>query len=241
MPDQRASSIDMRELLRSILADENNADTDDTDTASLYFTGADTAQLFCYAMSEHSLADGCRAGYSKDPVFSQVWKLLKEGRDSVNNYRLKENLIWLVENEQWRLCVPNDESLQTKILFSEHDCLSKGHPGVHKTTKFVQKHYYWRTMHRFIKRYVETCEKCQRNKFRQIKAPGKLRSLPIPEARWNDVTMDFIVDLPKSNGYNAIWVIIDRLSKRGHFIPIKSGDMESTVTDLSHSKWNLSC
>ncbi|GMF64445.1 unnamed protein product [Phytophthora fragariaefolia] len=74
-------------------------------------------------------------------------------------------------------------------------------------------------MSKYIQRYVNTCELCQRNKARQTKPPRLLQSLEIPEGRWIDVTMDFMVALPKTAaGKDAIMVIVDRLTKRAKFI-----------------------
>ena len=54
------------------------------------------------------------------------------------------------------------------------------------------------------------------------KPSGKLQPLPIPEWKWERITMDFVVGLPRSrDGYNSIWVIVDRLTKSAHFLPIK--------------------
>ena len=74
-------------------------------------------------------------------------------------------------------------------------------------------------MKKTVERYISTCEKCQRNKTRQTKPPGTLHSLSIPDARWRKITMDYITKLPSSSGHDAIWVIVDRLTKRLHLIP----------------------
>jgi hypothetical protein len=70
--------------------------------------------------------------------------------------------------------------------------------------------------------YVAKCDTCQRVKAVHLKTTGPLQSLPIPSWKWDDISMDFIVGLPKtSKGFDSIWVIVDRLTKIAHLLPIK--------------------
>ncbi|POM79725.1 Retrotransposon protein, Ty3-gypsy subclass, partial [Phytophthora palmivora] len=87
-------------------------------------------------------------------------------------------------------------------------------------------------MSKYIQRYVNTCELCQRNKARQTKPPGLLQPLEIPEGRWIDISMDFMTALPRTEaGKDAIMVIVDRLTKRAKFIASKtSATAEETAT-----------
>ena len=248
-PEQRASFVDMQTLLRSFLEADHADEVETTD--GLYFGNGDIAELFCYTMSERDIASSCRKRYPTDPEFATIWQGFQDGRDDAvanqevkdaeeaevvahhEGYKLEDGLIWKIEESRWKLCIPEDEELRLKIAFSEHDTLSKGHPGTKKTIAFMKRHYYWKGMDKFVRKYVSTCEKCQRNKHRQSRAPGRLNSLPVPEARWNDITMDFIVDLPESDGFNSIWVIVDRLSKRSHFIPVTMGEGNSSAENCA--------
>ncbi|KAE8997649.1 hypothetical protein PF011_g15395 [Phytophthora fragariae] len=88
-------------------------------------------------------------------------------------------------------------------------------------------------MMKYIQRYVNTCEMCQRNKARQTKPPGLLQPLDIPKGRWTDVSMDFVVSLPVSaNDNNAIMVIVDRLTKRAKFIATKTTDNTTEIANV---------
>jgi hypothetical protein len=76
-------------------------------------------------------------------------------------------------------------------------------------------------MKREIARYVSECDICQRVKASHLKTAGVLQPLPIPSWKWQDISMDFIVGLPNSSQrHDSIWVIVDRLTKTAHFLPV---------------------
>ena len=78
-------------------------------------------------------------------------------------------------------------------------------------------------MKREIARYVAECDVCQRVKAEHLKPAGTLQPLPIPSWKWEEIGMDFITGLPRSSqGYDSIWVIVDRLIKSAHFLPVKT-------------------
>ena len=70
-----------------------------------------------------------------------------------------------------------------------------------------------------VAKYVEGCDLCQRHKNRAKAPVGKLMSNSIPEKPWRHISADFIVKLPLAQGYNAILVVCNRLTKMAHFIP----------------------
>ena len=74
-------------------------------------------------------------------------------------------------------------------------------------------------MRDFIKDYVNSCTICGQNKSRRHWPFGLLKPLPVPIWPWDSISMDFIEELPNSNGYNSILVIVDRASKQSIFIP----------------------
>jgi hypothetical protein len=87
----------------------------------------------------------------------------------------------------------------------------------------LKQHYWWTKMKIEIARYVARCDTCRRVKAIHMKTAGPLQSLPIPTWKWEDISMDFIIGLPKTDkGFDSIWVIIDRLTKIAHFLPVKT-------------------
>ena len=77
-------------------------------------------------------------------------------------------------------------------------------------------------MKRGIEKHVAESDTCQRQKTENIALPGKLQPMNIPNKKWEEISMDFITCLPQAEGNDATWVIVDRLTKYGHFIPISS-------------------
>jgi hypothetical protein len=94
------------------------------------------------------------------------------------------------------------------------------HEGLHKTFQRIRANFYWPKMREDIKATIHECEVCQRHKVEQLSLAGLLHPLPIPKQVWEDISMDFVDGLPVSNGKSSIMVVVDRLSKYSHFIPI---------------------
>ena len=90
-----------------------------------------------------------------------------------------------------------------------------------KTTELVSRQYYWPGLRVTIKQYVKNCDICQGSKGARHASYGMLQSNEVPEQSWKSITIDFITDLPTSNGYNTVLVVIARLTKMSHFIPCK--------------------
>jgi transposase InsO family protein len=119
-----------------------------------------------------------------------------------------------------RLCVPDDPELRTQIIADMHDPPYRGHLGYHKTLQAVKRSYYWPNMADSVLAFIRSCDSCQRVKPRVGKPPGLLQPLPIPQEPWVSVSMDFVTGLPKSKGgYDAILVVVDRLTKMVRLIP----------------------
>ena len=104
------------------------------------------------------------------------------------------------------------------------------------TYKLISRNYLWPNMRKVITRYLSNCDTCARIKPVRHKPYGQLKPFKIPVARWNSVSMDFIVGLPESNGYNAILVVVDRLSKMAHYIPTTEKVTSEQVAQLFFNK-----
>jgi hypothetical protein len=103
-----------------------------------------------------------------------------------------------------------------------------GHSGFLKTYHRVKKDFFWDGLKTNVQRFVVECVVFQQNKV-EIKTPGLLQPLSIPSQRWEEVSMDFITGLPKSEGKSVIMVIVDRLTKYAHFCALSHPFKASTV------------
>ncbi|WVZ58663.1 hypothetical protein U9M48_008906 [Paspalum notatum var. saurae] len=121
-----------------------------------------------------------------------------------------------------RLVVPKDMELRKKILDEAHTSMLTMHPGSNKTYQDLKQKFWWTRMKREIAKYVSECDVCKRVKVDHLKPGGMLQPLNIPAWKWEDIHMDFVVGLPRTQkGYDSIWVIIDRFTKSAHFLPVK--------------------
>ena len=110
------------------------------------------------------------------------------------------------------------------------------HRGFKKTLQYVRRHFYWPGMDKELHEYIKICPKCQEAKSIDQNKLGKLRPFPPPQKKWEQISMDFIFDLPRANTKkSAILVVVDKLSKHTHFIPIES---KHTAKDTAKGFYN---
>ncbi|KAI5335023.1 hypothetical protein L3X38_025156 [Prunus dulcis] len=121
------------------------------------------------------------------------------------------------------LYVPNDEVLKMEILKEAHESVFAMHPGSTKMYHTLREHYWWPFMKKEIAEYVRRCLICQHLKVERQKPSGLLQPLPIPEWKWELITIDFVFKLPrKQSQHDGVWVIVDRLTKSTHFLPVRA-------------------
>ena len=101
----------------------------------------------------------------------------------------------------------------------------------------LREKFWWHGMKREIGSYIARCDVCQWVKDKHQRPAGLLQPLKIPEWKWDEIGMDFITGLPRSNrGHDSIWVIIDRLTKVAHFIPVKTTHTGTQLANLYISR-----
>jgi hypothetical protein len=128
-----------------------------------------------------------------------------------------DGVLWFKD----RIVVPKDFELHRKIMDEPHRSWYSIHLGINKMYQDLKKNFWWTRMKREIARYVSECDTCRRIKSDHLRPIENLQPLSIPEWKWENICMDFIVGLPRtSRGCNSIWVIVDRLTKSAHFIPV---------------------
>ena len=140
-----------------------------------------------------------------------------------------------------RLWVPED--LYSLVLREVHDQIASDYPGCQKTVSLLARNYYWPKMKDTVYRYIQNCHICRRAKAPRDQYNGLLKPLPISTRPWTNVLLDFVTELPHSNGYNAVLMVIDRLIKERHYIPCTTDEngttAKATAYLLLNNVWKL--
>jgi hypothetical protein len=118
-----------------------------------------------------------------------------------------------------KIYVPKDRDLRCRIVEQHCDTRIAGHAGCFKTLELISHNYWWPQMSCYIGIYVKHCDLCNRTKVQCRRPIGELHPSETPEAPWDMISVDFIVELLESHGYDTIMCIVDSLTKHAHFIP----------------------
>jgi hypothetical protein len=167
-------------------------------------------------------------GQTGDANIQEIKDLMAEGRGP-NFTEDEKDTIWFKN----RICVPEIDSLRETILKEAHDSDYSIHPGSTKMYQDLKQKYWWYGLKRDVAAHVAICDVCQRVKAEYQRPTGLLHPLKVPEWKWEEIGMDFIVGLPRTQkSYDSIWVIIDRLTKVVHFISVKTTYKGSQLAEL---------
>ncbi|GKC96206.1 putative reverse transcriptase domain-containing protein [Tanacetum coccineum] len=146
----------------------------------------------------------------------------------IKNLEPRADGMLCLRNRSWIPCFGN---LRTLIMHESHKSKLSIHPGSDKMYQDLKKLYWWPNMKAEIATYVSKCLTCTRVKAECQKPSDLLVQPAIPIWKWENITMDFVTKLPKtSSGQDAIWVIVYRLTKSAHFLPMKETDTMEILT-----------
>ncbi|KAJ9560649.1 hypothetical protein OSB04_005809 [Centaurea solstitialis] len=155
----------------------------------------------------------------KERIKGQVDRLVADSRGLLTRYG--------------RVWVPVSCEARQTLLDGAHKSKFSIHPGATKMYRDLRASYWWPGMKREVARYVEKCLTCLRVKAEHQRPHGKLQPLEIPEWKWEHVTMDFVTGLPTTvRKHDAIWVVVDRLTKSAHFIAIWEASSSEVLADI---------
>jgi hypothetical protein len=177
---------------------------------------------------EPTLEQEIRKGQTGDAKIQEIKDLITEGRGPEFTED-EQGTIWFKD----RICVPDIESLRETILKEARDLDYSIHSGSTKMYQDLKQKYWWYVLKRDVVAHVAMCDVCQRVKAEHQRPAGLLHPLKIPEWKWEEIGMDFIVGLPRTSaGYDSIWVIVDRLTKVAHFNPVKTTYSGAKLAEL---------
>jgi hypothetical protein len=182
----------------------------------------------------HALA-GVRLEGDERNILQEIWCSLKDDVQEESVVKATRELQkdkgrGTVKSTEWsesdwllmfcgKIYVPKDRELRPRIVGQHHDTCIAGHAGHFKTHGLISRNYWWPQMSCYIGTYV-TCDLCNQIKVQHWRPIGRLHPSETLEAPWDMISIDFIVELPESHGYNAIMCVVDSLIKHTHFIPM---------------------
>lgn len=181
-----------------------------------------------------SAADRIRRAQSEDEFCQQV---MEHVRDQTRRSPLDITLAYCTIDDEGllryrdKIWVPELDDCRTHLIQEVHDQPVVGHVGLARLLAILKRQFYWPRMDKTVARYVQNCHTCKRAKPSRDPRHGVLNPLPIPYQPWKDISMDFVTGLPMCQGYNAVLVVVCRLSKERHFIPCLSGDGGTSATE----------
>ena len=165
-------------------------------------------------------------------------RLAQERDEEIKGWALNNKTEYQTSNNgtivvNGRVCVPNDRALKEEILRETHQSKFSIHPGSNKMYRDLKRYYHWVGMKKDVARWVAKCPTCQLVKAEHQVPSGLLQNLPIPEWKWDHITMDFVTGLPTGikSKHNAVWVVVDRLTKSAHFMAISDKDGAEIIAE----------
>jgi hypothetical protein len=125
------------------------------------------------------------------------------------------------------------KSNRLSFMQEMHDQFASNHSRLNKTIKLLRKNHRWSEMIRNVKQYVRNCHTCKRIKTARNKYHEMLNSLSILDRSWTDIIFDFVIELSDNKEYNAIFMIINRLSKMHHYISCIIDKNDTTIEEIA--------
>jgi len=176
--------------------------------------------LTAYTTPSASLLEVVLAAQRIDPfVKNEEWRTPRPHRQKAV-WKIDANGLLRMNGKAY---IPESSSLRGEIMLINHDDPHASHFGSAKTLELLRRHYFWEGMAAEVKEYVKTCDICQRTHVHRHRPYGALASLPQPTGPWQEISMDFITDLPPSTGegnvFDSIFVVVDRYTKMSLYIP----------------------
>jgi hypothetical protein len=181
---------------------------------------------------ESTLEQEIRKGQESDEKIKEIKAQINLGKTS-DFIEDEQGTIWFKK----RICVPKIMHLRQLILIEAHDSTYSIHPRSTNMYQDLKEKYWWYDLKRDVATHVALCDVCQRVKVEHKRPTRLLQPLKVPEWKWEEISMDFIVGQPRTrDDYDSIWVIVDRLTKVAHFIPMKTTYSGAQLVELYMSR-----
>ncbi|KAJ0430223.1 putative nucleotidyltransferase, Ribonuclease H [Helianthus annuus] len=196
-------------------------------TAADALSRVSAATLFALSSRAVSFIDQLKEANQTHPELLHWQQQLKDQASSCSAFKFKDGLLFYND----RLVVPANSPLRQQLLMEFHSSPTGGHAGITRTFHRLAANFFWKHMRQDVTNFIHSCHICQQTKTSSLSPAGLLQPLPIPELVFESIALDFITCLPPSHGKTVIMVVVDRLSKYGHFIALPSSFSSSTVAE----------
>lgn len=180
--------------------------------------------LYAISSPSISLMDNIKDEVATSPTIQDIITKVSKGTES-KDWAVRDGLL-LYKNRVYLLPT---SPLVPEIVSAIHNST---HEGIQEILVRVKADFYWQGMKATIHDFVKSCHVCQQHKWENMHPAGLLQPLHIPEQIWTDISMDFIDGLPKVAGKSVLLVVVDRLSKYAHFLPMSHPYTASSVAHL---------
>jgi len=173
-------------------------------------------EAFIYAISiiQSNWITNARDEWKNDEEVCTLIQNLQQDPSTYETFSWNNDSLWY----KYCLYLCKNSQLKQNILRELHTSPLGGHSGFLKSYHRVKKDFFWDGLKSNIQKFVAQCLVCQQNKVEPINTSGLLQPLSILIQSWEEVSMDFITSLPKSEGKSVIMVVVDRLTKYAHFV-----------------------
>ncbi|GJR38616.1 putative nucleotidyltransferase, ribonuclease H [Tanacetum coccineum] len=171
----------------------------------------------------------------KDLELMEVELVVRGSEGYIASLKIEPNLILRIKEAQkedgelWSVV----QNMKNAILTEAHSSPFSIHPGSIKMYRDLKQNFWWNGMKQKVARFVAKCLTCQQVKIEHQRASGLLQPLDIPTWKWEQISIDFVTRLPRTFKKNdAIWVVVDRLTKSAYFLPIQQGYSGSKLAKI---------
>lgn len=161
--------------------------------------------------------DSIQGEIRQDPFIQHLTAALSQQGEAPKGYFMEGGIL----KYKGRVVIPSKSSVVGALLHEYHNSPVGGHSREVKTYQSLAREWFWPGMRKMVSRFVQQCSICQQNKASSLRPAGLLQPLPIRTAIWEDISLDFVEGLPKSQGFDTVLVVVDRLTKFSHFIALK--------------------
>ncbi|KAJ9541969.1 hypothetical protein OSB04_028475 [Centaurea solstitialis] len=180
-----------------------------------------------------------RISHLKMAVTTSFVDVVRRAQEEASRERIRGQMPALVRDSRGlltrygRVWVPRAGAAQQTLLDEAHKSRFSIHPGATKMYRDLRTGYWWPGMKRDVARYVESCLTCLKVKAEHQRPHGKMQPLEIPEWKWENITINLITKLPKTpRKFDAIWVIVDRLTKSALFLAIRESSTAEQLAEI---------